>query len=129
MLEEKFMLKNFKNYKISKKLWIGFGIVLGLMFISLVVSFMNLNTMGNQVNQYSKYTVPNNEYVWTIRRNLVSVQRYLLVALTESDAAAIESNLTIAGEEAAKVVELLGQYKLNARVDMTKFAELEQYIN
>ena len=71
-----------RNLSISKKLIVGFGIVLILMLASIVLSIYNISTIGQQVELYGKYTVPNNSSVWSMRRDLVSVQRYLLKAST-----------------------------------------------
>lgn len=122
------MFKNLKNYKISKKLWVGFGLVLGMLLLSVIISFVNLNTMGNQVNQYVEKTVPNNNYVWELRRNLVSIQRYLLIALTESEGSVIKENIDMAASEGSRVAELTAIYAENATVDESQMAELTKLI-
>lgn len=122
------MIKNFRNYKISKKLWIGFGIILVLFALSIAISFINLNSMGSQVTQYSEKTVPNNNYVWQMRRDLVSIQRYILIALTESEQAVITENLNNVASEAERVIATLTEYTTNARVDSGKLEELSSCI-
>lgn len=118
----------FKNLKINMKLFVGFGIVLFFMLICVIMSFSNMSTMGNQITQYVEKTVPNNNYVWELRRNLVSIQRFMLIALTETDAAAIQENLDMVAQEAKAVTETLEIYKKNARVEEAKLNELSTLI-
>ncbi len=69
-----------KHLTISKKLLMGFGIILALMVISAVLSLSGISRIENQVNLYANYTVPNNTSVGTMRHDLVSLEQEVLEA-------------------------------------------------
>ena len=108
-----------RNLSISKKLIVGFGIVLILMLASIVLSIYNISTIGQQVELYGKYTVPNNSSVWSMRRDLVSVQRYLLKASYEAQTAddpkVIRTDLDTAQKDAQNIADTLDKYAGNQR--------------
>lgn len=117
------MSKLMKNLKINMKLFVGFGVVLFLMVVTILVSFFNINSMGVQVANYVEKTVPNNNNTWLMRRNLISIQRYMLIALVETDLDKINENLATVKAEAAEVLSTLEVYSKNARVDQSKIKE------
>lgn len=104
-----------KNLSVSKKLIVGFGIVLALMVLSAALSIVSISSIGQQVELYGEYTVPNNTSVWTIRRNIVSAQRYMARVFAEKDAKSIESLLASANEDGKKAVSELEEYAANQR--------------
>lgn len=108
-----------KNLTISKKLIVGFGIILILMLASVVLSIYNINTIGQQVELYGRYTVPNGDSVWSMRRDLVSVQRYVLRASyraqTADDPKLIRSDLEAAQKDAQNILDELDKYAGNQR--------------
>jgi len=104
-----------KNLSVSKKLIVGFGIVLVLMLLSIMVSLFNINNVSQQVELYGKYTLPNNTSVWIIRRDMVSAQRYLVSAFTEKDAKSIERLLELAAEDGKNALAELDKYAANQR--------------
>ncbi len=104
-----------KNLTISKKLIVGFGIVLTLMILSSVLSLYSINSIGGQVELYRQYTVPNSSSLWSIRRNLVSAERYLLQAFDAEDNQAMEQNLELAQADAQAMMETLDEYANNQR--------------
>lgn len=122
------MFKNFKNLKIGQKLWVGFGVVLGLLGVSVIIALTILTIMSSQLKLYSEKTVPNNVYVAELQEGLVSIQQYMLTALIESDNAAIEESLNQSSKKATGVVETIELYKKNARVDITELDALEDNI-
>lgn len=118
----------FKNLKLERKLIVGFGIVLIMMIISAGVSIVNMNTMADQTNQYIVYTVPNNNGVWEIRRTILSIQRYMLMALIETEPVKIQENLDLVASESARIREVLDLYKTTTRTDLKEIEELENTI-
>lgn len=104
-----------KNLSVSKKLIVGFGIVLVLMLLSIMVSLFNINNVSQQVELYGKYTLPNNTSVWIIRRDMVSAQRYLVSAFTEKDTKSIERLLERAAEDGKNALAELDKYAANQR--------------
>lgn len=104
-----------KNLSVSKKLIVGFGIVLILMLLSIVFSIKSIDDISQQVELYGQYTLPNNTSVWTIRRDIVSAQRYMARAFAEKDAKQIESLMAQAAEDGKAALDELNKYASNQR--------------
>ena len=117
-----------KNLKINQKLLVGFGVVLGLMLVIIVAAFLNIRTIGSQVDLYSERTLPNTNSVWQIRRNLISIQRYMLIAMASNDPKEISENLDIATTDATEVATTLEAYKLTTRVSAEDLKKLDDLI-
>jgi len=114
-----------KNLSISMKLIVGFGIVLLLMLATIVMSVFSINSINAQINSYAQYTLPNNTSLWVIRRNTVSIQRYLAQALAETDARDIEGLLDSAQQDAEALLAELDTYAANQR-DTSRDAKLAE---
>lgn len=104
-----------KNLSVSKKLIVGFGIVLVLMLLSTVLSLYSINKIGHQINLYSKYTVPNAEHIRNIQVNMQDILHTLLEAITADDAQSSKLALDKAGDSGKEVVSELEAYKNNQR--------------
>jgi hypothetical protein len=74
-----------------------------MLVLSTVLSLYCMGRLGGQVELYADVTLPNNDSVWSIRRNTVSAQRYLARAFVEDGVQSIHKLLEEAGhaEEAA----------------------------
>jgi methyl-accepting chemotaxis protein len=104
-----------KNLSISKKLIVGFGTVLALMLLSIVLSMYSINSIRQQTELYGAYTLPNNDSVWVIRRDIVSAQRYLAQAFIVNDTAAVEGLLAQAQQDGKAALEEADRYAANQR--------------
>ena len=104
-----------KNLTISMKLIVGFGIVLFLMILCIVLSMFSITQMSEQINLYGDYTVPNTNFTWSMRRDMASVQRHFLRALVSADADSISDEMEQATAEAKVVHETLAEYAANQR--------------
>lgn len=104
-----------KNLSVSKKLIVGFGILLVLLVSSIGLSMYSINNISEQVELYGQYTLPNNNSLWTIRRNVVSAQRYLERAFIEKDSDTIEHVLTLAEQDGTAALEELNKFAGNQR--------------
>ncbi len=102
-----------KNLSIGNKLFAGFGIVLFLLLLSLVFSLLGVNTLTTHVNLYGDYTVPNADSLWSIKRDMVSIQRHLLKAYMAANIDEINVALEAAQSDALKAIDTLEQYKNN----------------
>ena len=83
----KMKIKNMdmKNLRINAKLMLSFGLVLLMLLISAGAAIFSMNKIGEQVDRYAERTVPNTSSVWHMRRDMVSVQRNLVMAMMEKD--------------------------------------------
>ncbi|MEG0942472.1 MAG: methyl-accepting chemotaxis protein [Angelakisella sp.] len=118
-----------KNMKVSMKLVCGFGMVLILMCVITIASIINMNRIGEQITAYSKRTVPNITAVWQIRRNLISAQRYMLLALAEDNSNLIKQHIATADGDATQILEILPEYKKTARAEPELITQLENAIS
>ena len=115
-----------KNLKVKSKLLLGFGILIFLMLGVSLSSVIGLRALNRENNTLIKKTLANTNYVWEMRRNLISEQRYELMAFAESDLGSIKNNLDMAQQEVDKNTSLLEEYKKNYRVDKSKVDQLEK---
>lgn len=104
-----------KNLSISKKLIVGFGIVLILMLASIAIAFYSINSISTQVETYAQYTVPNNSSLWSMRRDLVSAERNVLRAFNADSVQKAQEELDLAQKDGQALVETLDAYAKNQR--------------
>ncbi len=102
-----------KNLTISKKLIIGFGIVLLLLLLSGLVSYISLYSIGSEIDIYENQTVPNIDSTWNMRHDMVSAQRYLLRAFVQKDVQEIKKLLALAEADGKMVQEKLSEFAGN----------------
>lgn len=104
-----------KNLSISKKLIVGFGIVLILMLLTVAVAVFSIGSIIAQVDLYKEYTVPNISATWSIRRDLVSVERYMLEAIQAETKAKTDAFLMEAADDASILQESLNAFAQNQK--------------
>jgi methyl-accepting chemotaxis protein len=114
-----------KNLSISKKLIAGFGIVLLLMILSGIVSLIGINSITTEINTYAKSTVPAIDSTWTMRRDLVSAQRYLLRAFVSKKAQVTKEMLASAENDGKAIVAKLDEYAKN-QADSSRDAQIKE---
>jgi hypothetical protein len=85
------------------------------MLTAIVLSIFSISNIGGQVELYGQYTLPNNDSVWLIRRNIVSAQRYMARAFSETDAQDIDTMFALAQQDGKEAVEELEKYAGNQR--------------
>ena len=122
-------MKKIKSLKVKTRLILGFGFLILLMLIISVMCISGIRALRAENNVLIEKTIANNNYLWEIRRNLLSEQRYELMALIESDQARIDEHLDMAQQEIDKTAALFEQYKGNAQVDESKIERLEAYFD
>jgi methyl-accepting chemotaxis protein len=104
-----------KNLSISMKLIVGFGIVLLLMLATIVMSILSINGINGQIHSYAQYTLPNTTSLWIIRRNTVSIQRYMAQALAETNTHDIQELFDWAQQDAETLLAEVDKYAANQR--------------
>lgn len=104
-----------KNLTISKKLGVGFGIVLILLVLSTILSLFSINNIGHQVELYGKFTVPNSERLTGMRVNMQGVLFSLLEAITEEDVKYSEEALKTADIRGKEIAVHLDAFRDNSR--------------
>ena len=70
-----------KNLSISRKLILGFGSVLVLMIITVIVSVISINRISEQTQLYAKHTVPGFQYMYKMQVDMRAASQYMLNAI------------------------------------------------
>lgn len=122
-------MKKLKSLKVKSRLILGFGFLMVLMLIISVMSISGIRALRAENKILVEKTLANNTYVWEIRRNLLSEQRYELMALIESDRDLVEAHLDMAQQEIDSTAVLFEEYKGNYQVEAGKVERLESYFN
>lgn len=104
-----------KNWSISKKLIAGFGAVLALMILSSVFFFFSIRRIDTQVTYYSTYTTPNLMQTWSMRHDLVNVEKYILQAFNAEDSKSVQEYLNKANEGRDGIMSTLEEYAATQR--------------
>jgi len=104
-----------KNLTVGKKISFGFGIVLALLVLSIMLSLFNISNISNQINLYGKYTVPNAEHVRSMQVNMHEILNDLLEAILAEDVQSANTLLDDASNHGRVVVSELDLYKNNQR--------------
>lgn len=115
-----------KHLKLNTKLIVSFGLVLLMLLISSLVSITSINQLGNQIHVYSKQTVPNTEYVWNMRRNIVSAQRSLLAAIASSSQEQVATYIDKNTEDSKQFSAIMDAFSQNARTDKETLGSLSK---
>ena len=102
-----------KNLSVGRKLIVGFGIVLILMMLSIVLSLYNINSINRQINLYTQYTVPNAEHVRSMQVDMQGILLTLLEAITADDEQASKAALDTAADYGKSIVAELDAYENN----------------
>lgn len=114
-----------KNLTISKKLIVGFGIVLIMMIVIIVVSLGSVRSISNVIGTYTQYTLPNNTSIWSIRRDTVSIQRYMARALAGTNTDNIDELFSMAQQDSTSLLNTFDVYAGNQR-DTSRDAKISE---
>ncbi len=106
-----------KNLKITAKLLVSFGIVIALVIALGVVALLNIGSINQIVNLYATKTLPNTNYLWEIRVDMTSVERYISEAIATPGREETLALLDTATKEGDKLKQSLDNFASNTRVD------------
>lgn len=120
-----------KNLSISKKLIVGFGIVLALMLLSAGLSAYSITNIDAQVQLYAKYTVPSTQYMADMRLDMERLMREILISIVEDDAQAVNEaldNVSAFGADFTKNLDLFAANQRNDQQDaeIAKIREIQE---
>lgn len=102
-----------KNISISKKLIVGFGGMIIMMLIIVGIAVFSIIQIQGNIQTYAKYTIPNSVSIGLIEKDTLSIQRYILQALTETDANTSASLMALANEDNLHRLDELDKYARN----------------
>lgn len=108
-----------KNMKIRMRMLVSYSIIILLTIISSIVSIVMIKNVGASLTEfYNKQFQTTNES-WTARRAVFASQSNLFQALIETDDKEINTCLTSAEEEYAKMTEAIPKIRAVFQGDMT----------
>lgn len=114
-----------KNLKVSAKLIVGFGTVLLLLIIVATLSMLSLFRIGDQIESYRDFTLPNNTILWSIRRDTQSIQRNMAIGMSETSSDKRAAYFDNAKQDAEHLLGDLEKYANNQR-DNSRDAKIEE---
>ena len=92
-----------KNLSISGKLIVGFGIVLLLMSVIIVVSIFSISNMTDVTEQYSNLIVPTTRNITEIKNDSSNIQLHIARVFMRKDIAGMEEEFALASENFANM--------------------------
>ncbi|MDE7279308.1 MAG: MCP four helix bundle domain-containing protein [Oscillospiraceae bacterium] len=108
-----------KNLKVSAKLLVAFGIVLALMVVMAVISVISTQNINGLVSEFYNKSYLNTQRSEQVSKDLQMAAKNMLVAITDSDPAEIESRLRLANENLVDAESAIEFLKSNYRGDMS----------
>jgi methyl-accepting chemotaxis protein len=113
-----------KNLSISNKLIVGFGIVLALLLLSIVLSVYSIDSVDKDVKMYAEYSMPNADHVRVMQVDLQGLLHQIGKGILVNNAQLAKEPLDTAAGYAQEILDELDEYKKN-QVDDTKDDEIE----
>jgi methyl-accepting chemotaxis protein len=113
-----------KNLSVSKKLVVGFGSVLALMLLSILLSVFSISTISKQVYLYGKNTVPNGEHVRSMQVKLQGILFTIADTLLTEDSRSIQTHIADVDTYAKDIRTAFDAYKSN-QLNQDKDADFE----
>lgn len=106
-----------KNLSVSRKLLLGFGIVLVLLILSSIISISIISRISEQTQLYAKHTVPGLQHMAKMEMDVRAASQYILNAIIEDDQAAADAALEKATEYGSDYAEHKEAFKAVQRND------------
>lgn len=101
------------------------NLTLILMIILGFVSLLGMWRQNHQLETFEKKSLVNTQYVWEIRRNLVSEERYILAALIEETDSGVLKRLEAVSADEQRMDEVMKLYGENYRIEEAVFEDLQ----
>ena len=114
-----------KDMKVKNKLLFGFGILIFFMLVVSALAVLGLRSLHQENTTLVEKTLANTEYVWEMRRNLMSEQRYELMIFAENDPEQTRACLDAVQQEVDRNGAIMEKYKKNCSIEQSKMDELE----
>lgn len=74
-----------KNWMVEKKFRVALCIIFAIMVCVIGVSILSMGIINRQNKLLQTHILSNSNYIWEIRRDIISAQRYMLMALESND--------------------------------------------
>lgn len=88
-------IKNlFSKFKIGTKMLIGFGIIIIMSVIIIIISTININTVSKNTDKLHSGPHEQINIMWTVRRNIISIEKTFYKNITTGDTEKTKSLIT-----------------------------------
>ncbi len=118
-------MKNMKNWKVKKKLFISHGIIILMSMIIALGGAFGMIRLNGAIDMLTDKAIPNTERVWEIRRNLQSEAADLLLAASTDDQKRADQALEEAMTSLERNKALLQELRENSAMDASLFTRLD----
>lgn len=118
-------MTKFKDWTVKKMIRWGFLAIIISLTVVVISALIGMNVMGDANLEFQDRILPNTTYSWGMRRNILSLQRNLLLAMISTDEQEISDKLDAAQQDAQRVHEEYEKFSVNAtRANPEKVAQL-----
>ncbi|CAG9712622.1 conserved hypothetical protein [Clostridium neonatale] len=122
------MKMNLKDTKIKNKLLMSFGSIIGVSVIVIICLLLSMSKVSNFVNTFHNVSYRNANSVWSIRRNLIDLQRAINRFLLEKDIQNFDAFQKTVDEDIAHIKEAINHLDGNFITEESQ-DELEKMID
>lgn len=112
-----------KNFKIGKKLFVTFAIILGMFLVTVITSIYGLTYGGRQFTDFYEYSYPMSLTTAEIRRGVQTSIKALGLSMLTSDEQETASHLEEVNQQMAEVEEKLNYLLKNYQGDRSSIQE------
>ncbi len=107
--------------KIGTRLSLGFAILTILLVVIAAFGILNVASINHIVTDYADHLLPKNDAIWSIRRNIISAERYMYIAASSDSNELITANLNHADEEIKKAYDAIANIELTSKEEEEDF--------
>ncbi len=102
------MLQLVRLLGINKRLSLSFGILSLLIFVISFYGLQGAAQLNNTINVYADKMLPEVNTMWTLRRNMLSAERYMLLAVVADQKKDIQSNVDLSNTDFGATMHYYG---------------------
>lgn len=118
-----------KNFKIGKKLFVTFAIILGIFLVTVITSIYGITYGGSQFTDFYEYSYPMSLTTAEIRRGVQTSIKALGLSMLTSDVQETAAHLEEVNEQMGEVEEKLNYLLKNYRGDSSRIQEALNILN
>ncbi len=114
-----------KNLKIGTRLTTCFSIIILLLFFSIVISILNINTISANMNRFNKECYEVETLVWKVNANFNTAEKAIFKSTTTPNRALVRENLNDLTENIESAKASIAELKEKKAVNQDNVAKAE----
>lgn len=114
-----------KNIKISTKLIVSFGSIVGMIIILSIISLVSLGSMKRIVVAYDEETLPSANNIWDIRYKMVNIELYLAEAISSDSDEEIKELLQKSLDARHELQKSIDVFKEESQINSSYLTDYE----